>query len=164
MTSPTAEPVVAPAVKPASRWEDFMDIFYAPSTVYERRQNQSPWPTILIVTLLITIVTIVTFNAMSPAYESEIRQMMAKTMAKSPQITQDMVDKQIPMQLTFRKYATVFFPIGVLIIAVFVWIAAKLVGAKLNYAGALTVIAYAGIIAVVGTIVVDAQALVLDVS
>src|SRR5437764_953249 len=99
MTS-SAEPVATPVpAKPASRWEDFMDIFYAPSAVYERRQSQSPWPTILIVTLLLTIVTVLTFNPMAPAIEFEARQAMTKAAAKTPQLTQDMIDKQVSIQM-----------------------------------------------------------------
>jgi hypothetical protein len=164
MTSSSAEPIVAPAPKPASRWEDFMDIFYAPSSVYERRQNQSPWPTIFIVTVILMIVTILTFNAMSAPIESELRQAMAKAAAKTPQLTQDMIDKQVSISLVVRKFAGIFFPIGALIIAVFIWIAAKIVGAKETYHGALVVIAYSSIISVVGAIVTGAQALVLDAS
>jgi hypothetical protein len=164
MTSPSAEPVVAPAANPASRWEDFMDIFYAPSSVYERRQNQSPWPTIFIVTVLLVIITALTFNPMAPAIESEMRAVMAKAVAKTPQVTQDMIDKNVSIQMVVRRWAAIFFPLGALIGAIFVWIAAKIVGAKETYGGALVTITYASIIGVASAIVVGAQALVLDVS
>jgi hypothetical protein len=164
MTSPSSDPVAAPAVKPASRWEDFMDIFYAPMSVYERRQNDSPWPTIFIVAILLVIVTLLTFNAISPVIESEIRAPMLKMMAKNPQMTQDMLETQVKIQMFVRHWIGVFFPIGVLIGAVFVWIVARVVGAKETYKGALIVIAYASIIAVLQAIVVGAQGLVLDVS
>jgi hypothetical protein len=164
MTSPAAEPVVVPAAKPASRWEDFMDIFYAPSTVYERRQNDSPWPTILIITLLLVIITALTFNPMAPAIEAESRAAMAKAAVKTPQLTQDMIDKNVSIQLVVRKWGAVFFPLGALIIAIFVWLVAKIVGAKETYGGALVTVTYASIIGLVSAIVVGAQALVLDVS
>ena len=164
MTSPTAEPVVAPAAKPASRWEDFMDIFYAPSTVYARRQNQSPWPTIIIVTVLLTLVTVLTFGRMEPAVEAELRQAAAKQIAKNPQMSADMADKSVSFGLIGKKWGIVFFPLGALIAAIFVWIVAKLVGAKETFQGALVVVTYSSIIAIVQAIVVGAQALVMDVS
>jgi hypothetical protein len=164
MTSPAAEPVVTPPVKPASRWEDFMDIFYAPSAVYERRQNQSPWPTIFIVTILLTIVTVLTFNAISPALEAEIRQGLVKQMAANPQMTQDIADKSVSMGLIGKKWGVVFFPLGALIAAIFVWIVAKIVGAKETYHGALVVVTYSAIIAVVQALVIGGQALVMNVS
>jgi hypothetical protein len=165
MTSPTAEPIVAPpAATPASRWEDFMDIFYAPTSVYERRQSQSPWPTIFIVTVLLTLVTVLTFNALSPVVETELRQAMAKAMAKTPQMTSDMADKSVSFSMIGRKWGVVLFPIGALISALFVWIVARILGAKETYQGALVVVAYSSIIAIVQAIVVGAQALVMNVS
>jgi hypothetical protein len=165
MTSPNAEPVVAPpAVKPASRWEDFVDIFYAPSTVYERRQSQSPWPTIFIVTVLLVIVSVVTFNALSPVFETEFRQAAAKAMAKTPQMTQDMADKSVSIQMITRKWAVVAFPIGVFIVALFVWIGARIVGTKETYGGAMVVVTYSSIIGIAQAIVIGAQGLVMDVS
>ena len=164
MTSPAADPVVTPPVKSASRWEDFMDIFYAPTSVYERRQNESPWPTIFIVTILLLIVTVLTFNALSPVIEAELRQAMAKGMAKNPQMTQDIVDKSISFSLIGRKWSIVMFPIIILVIALFVWIVAKIVGAKETYHGALVVLAYSSILAVLQAIVTGAQALVMNVS
>jgi len=145
-------------------WEDFIDVFYAPASVYERRQNQSPWPMIFIVTVLLTVVTVLTFNAMSPAIEAELRQGLMKAMAKNPQMTQDIADKTISFSLTGQKWGVVGFPLGVLIAAIFVWLCAKIVGAKTTYTGALVILAYSSIISVLQAIVVGAQALVMDVS
>lgn len=164
MTSPSNDPVATPAVKPASRWEDFMDIFYDPTSVYERRQNDSPWPTIFIVAIILLIVTLVTFNALSPVIDSEIRAPMAKMMAKNSQMTQDMLDTQVKIQLFVRRWIGVFFPIGALVGAVFIWIVARVVGIKETYKGALIVIAYSSIIACVMAIVVGAQGLVMNVT
>jgi hypothetical protein len=165
MTSPSTEPVVAPTTpKPASRWEDFTDIFYAPTSVYERRQNQGPWPTIFIITVLITLVTVLTFNALSPVLETELRQAMAKAMAKTPQMTQDMADKSVSFSMIGKKWGVVFYPIGVFIVAFFVWILAKIIGTKETYGGAMVVVAYSSIIGIVQAIVVGAQGLVMDMS
>lgn len=165
MTSPTAEPVVAPpAPKPASLWEDFVDIFYAPSAVYERRQNQNPWPMIFMVTALMTLVTVLTFNALGPVIETEMRQAAAKAMAKTPQMTQDQMDLGIKWQLFARRWGGVFFPIGVFIGALFVWIVARVVGAKETYGGAMVVVTYSSILAILQAVIIGAQALVMDVS
>jgi membrane protein, antimicrobial resistance system len=165
MTTPSAESMEAPAqAKPASRWEDFVDIFYAPTSVYERRQNQSPWPTIWIITLILFVVTVLTFNALSPMIENELRETAMKAMAKNPQMTQDIVDTQVKFGLVARHWGGVFFPIGALIIGLFVWIVGKFVGAKESYTGALSIITYAAVLAILAQIIVGAQALVMDVS
>jgi hypothetical protein len=165
MTTPPVDSVEAvPPPKPAPRWEDFIDIFHSPSTVYERRQNQSPWPTIWIITVLFTLVTALTFNGLEPLVEAEMRAEVAKQMAKNPQMTQDMADMGMKWQLGARRWGGVFFPIGVLITAIFVWLLAKIVGAKETYKGAMIVVTYASILSILQALLVGAQALVLDVS
>ncbi|HET9682570.1 MAG TPA: hypothetical protein VFP15_00585, partial [Gemmatimonadaceae bacterium] len=55
----------APA-KPASRWEDFIDIFYAPSSVYERRARSGFGIPMLVITVLIGLIFIANSSAMQP--------------------------------------------------------------------------------------------------
>src|SRR5689334_15779429 len=48
-----------PAAAPAAWWEDFMDIFYAPSQVYARRAGSGFGIPMLVVTVLVTALAIV---------------------------------------------------------------------------------------------------------
>jgi hypothetical protein len=165
MTTPSAEAATVPAAKPASLWEDFIDIFYAPSTVFERRRNANPWPMILIITVVITAITVLTFNSLSPVYESEFRAVAAKQMATNPQITQDAIDKGIRFQMIARQWGGVFFPIGMLIIALPVWALGRIVGAKeLTYTRSLVVVAWGSIFGALSLLIMGVQGLVLDVS
>ena len=167
MTTPSADAMesTAAVAKPASLWEDFIDIFYAPSTVYERRRNANPWPMILIITALMTLIGVLTWNSLSPVYETEIRAQFAKMMAANPQMTQDMVDSQVKIQMFFRRWGGIMAPIGFLIIALPIWLLARIVGAKeMTYTRSLVVIAWASIIAVVAALVMGVQGLVFDVS
>lgn len=166
MTTPSADALETPApAKPAPLWEDFIDIFYAPSMVFERRRDANPWPMILIVTALITLIGVMTWNSLSPVYESEVRAQFAKAMAANPQMTQDMVDTQVGIQMGFRRWGGVMFPLGVLIIALPIWLLARIVGAKeMTYTRALVVVAWSSIIAVVSALLLGVQGLVLDVS
>jgi hypothetical protein len=164
MTTPSADAMETPtpAAKPAPLWEDFIDIFYAPSTVYARRENANPWPMILIITVLVTLITVLTWGSLSPAIEAEMRAQMATAMAKNPQMTQDALDQGIKFQMIARRWGGVFFPLGILIIALPVWLLAKILGAKVTYQKALVIVTWSAIIAVVQMIVIGAQALVMD--
>jgi hypothetical protein len=163
MSNPNAE--TAPIAKPAPLWEDFIDIFHAPSEVYERRRNANPWPMILIVTALLTLITVLTFNSLSPVYESELREMSAKQMAANPQITQDALDQGIRIQMAVRKWTGVFFPLGILVIGLLVWLLGRIVGAKeMTYTRALVVVAWGSIFGVVAALLLGVQGLVMDVS
>ena len=166
MTSPAPETTATAAAKPASRWEDFMDIFYAPTSVYERRKDQSPWPTDWIVTLLVTLVTVFTFPAIAPVRETELRHAFEQRLAKNPsaQVSQDVIDKQIDIQMKVGRFTGIFFPIGVLVGALFVWIVAKIVGTGETWHGALVVVTYATIIGALNFIVMGVQGLMLNVS
>jgi hypothetical protein len=167
MTTPSAEAMesTAPVAKPASLWEDFIDIFYAPSTVYERRRNANPWPMILIITALMTLIGVLTWNSLSPVFETEIRAQSAKMMAANPQVTQDMVDSQVKIGMFTRRWSGIMFPLGILIIGLPIWLLARIVGAKeMTYTRSLVVIAWASIIAVVAALVLGVQGLIFDVA
>lgn len=159
MTSPIAEPIIAPpAEKPAPLWEDFIDIMYAPSSVFRRRENQSPWPAILIISGLILLISFATYNAMSGAFETELRRQFAK----NPQMTQDMVDKAIKFASWTTRLGGLFYPIIIAIAALVAWVLGKIVGSKQTYQIALVMVAYASIVDVVKAIVTGAQALLMD--
>jgi hypothetical protein len=162
MTTPSVE--AAPA-KPAALWEDFIEIFTSPSTVYERRRDANPWPMILIITVLMTMITVLTFNSLEPVYDAEIRDQLAKVMAKTPQMTADMLNTQVKIQLFVRRWTGLFFFIGALIMSLPVWLLGRITGAKeLNYTRSMVVLTWASIIALVGLLVMGIQGLVMDVS
>ncbi|MEO5569030.1 MAG: YIP1 family protein [Gemmatimonadaceae bacterium] len=166
MTTPSTDAMESPTpvAKPAPLWEDFIDIFHAPSEVYARRENSNPWPMILIITVLVTLITVFTWGSLAGPIEAETREQMAKAMAKNPQATADAIDSGIKMQMGIRRWSGVFFPVGVLIASLFVWLLAKVLGAKETYQKAMIVVTYSAIIAVVQMLVVGAQALVIDTS
>lgn len=165
MTSPSEETVPITPVKPASLWEDFIEIFTSPSTVYERRRDANPWPMILIITVLVTLITVLTFNSLAPVFEAEMRAVMAKQMASNPQMTQDMIDKGIGFQMVIRRWSGLFFFVGVLIMSLPVWLLGRITGAKeLTYTRSMVVFTWAGIIALVSFLVLGIQGLVMDVS
>ena len=158
MTSPTADPAIAPAAKPAALWEDFMDIFYAPSSVFRRRENQSPWPAIFIISGLLLIITFATYGAMSGALESEIRRQLAK----NPQMTQDMTDKAVGFGSWTTRLAGVFYPLILMLAGLFAWGIGKIVGSRQPYQTALMIVTYASIVDVLKAIVAGVIALVMD--
>jgi hypothetical protein len=160
----TATEATAPAAKPASLWEDFIDIFYAPSSVFERRRNANPWPVILIVTGLLLLVTVLTFNSLQGVIEPTIRRAMEKSMAANPQFTQDMMDTAIRRSMKFAPWAPVGTPIVMLIAALVVWLVGKIFGSKANYTQSLVIVAYACITLIVGALIGGIQALVLDLT
>jgi hypothetical protein len=149
MTSPATDPVAAVPAKPTAIWEDFMDILYAPTQVFRRRENGSPWPVILIITALLLVIGFATYGIISPAMEATMRAQFAK----NPQMTEDMVNKAMTVGSWTTRLGPIFYPILVMIGALFVWLVSKIVSARMNFQTALVVIAYASIIDLVKAVV-----------
>ena len=80
-------------VKPASRWEDFIDIFYAPSSVYARRANSGFGIPMLVVTVLVGAIFLANSGVMQPIMDAEFARQTAAMMRKNPQFTPEMAEK-----------------------------------------------------------------------
>lgn len=164
MTSPTADALDAPApvAKPAPLWEDFIDIFYAPSQVFARRANANPWPFILIITALLAVISVLTWPSIQPVVEPFTRRAMEKAAAANPRLTQDMIDTQVRMSMKVAPWLTLATPIVMLIAALVLWVVGKLFGSKASYTQSLTIVGYASITLVVAALVGGLQALLFD--
>jgi hypothetical protein len=163
MTDAATVPV-APA-KPAALWEDFIEIFTSPSTVFERRRDANPWPMLLIIAALMGVITYISYNSLQGVYDAEMRAQFTAAMAKNPQITQDMVDTQVKVGMGMRRFGGFLFPVGVLLISLVVWLLGRICGAKeLTYTRSMVVVTWASIIGVVGMLLLLIQGLVMDVS
>ena len=154
----------APApVKPASRWEDFIDIFYAPSSVYERRRTSGFGIPMLVVTVLIGVIFIANSGVMQPIMDAEFTRGAAAAMRKNPQLTPEMMEKGRAMGETFAKIgAFIFVPIAVFLTGLALWIVGKFFDAKQTLAAAIMVAAYAYVPRVLESILNGVQGLLMD--
>jgi hypothetical protein len=161
MTEPTtqAESPTPPQIASAALWEDFIDIFYAPRSVFARRENGSPWPAFIVVTVLFIIISLATFNALSPAIENEMRTQMAK----NPKMTEDMVNSAVGMSMKLARFGSVFAPILLLIVSLWYWlIGYPFSNVQRTMRSAMMVVGYSYIIKCVSAIVGGLQALMID--
>lgn len=147
----------APATTSASTtgvWEDFVDIFYTPSTVFERRRSGRFGLALLILTVLSAVVFFVTRPALQPAIDAQtdlaIEQMRAR-----PDIP---ADRRDAAEAQARKFggvgvavsAVVGMPILVCVSGLLLWIVGKLFDSKQTVSQALMVTTYANVPRVVG--------------
>src|SRR5688572_19609673 len=75
-----------PKPEKSSLFEDFMDIFYAPSTVFARRADSSFWGPLLIITLVTAVFSFVNRDIASAIFDAEYARGAAAAQAKNPQI------------------------------------------------------------------------------
>src|SRR5919112_5756627 len=80
----------AAAQSKASRWEDFIDIFYAPSTVFARRADSGFLLPMVVVTLLTGVLYIMNSGVWSEVMDAEMTRALAK---QSQQLTAEQLQK-----------------------------------------------------------------------
>jgi len=152
----------APA-KPASRWEDFIDIFYAPASVFARRAASGFGIPMLVVTVLIGVIFLANSGVMQPIMDAEFSRQTAAMMKKNPQLTADMMEKGRAIGETFAKIgAFIFVPIAIFLTGLALWVIGKFFDAKESLAAALMVASYAYVPRVVEGIINGVQGLLMD--
>jgi hypothetical protein len=150
-------------VKPASRWEDFIDIFYAPSSVYARRANSGFGIPMLVVTVLIGVIFLANSGVMQPIMDAEFARGTAAAMKKNPQLTPEMMAKGRAIGETFAKIgAFIFVPIAMFLTGLVLWIVGKFFDAKQTLAAAIMVAAYAYVPRILENILNGVQGLLMD--
>ena len=144
MTTPD---VTAAPVKPASVWEDCIDIFYAPTTVYERRRNGRWALPLLIYTLLTAVMMFAARPMMAPMLEKQAATQIEKMreggmtgaqLENASKVTRAMIDSPyalIPIVL--------FVPLGIFISALLLWIFSKLFGSTQSLGQSMTIATFA---------------------
>lgn len=159
-------PSVPPtSVKPASLWEDFIDIFVSPAEVFERRRQSGFFIPLLVFAVFTVVITIIGHSALQPIMDSEFTRGMAATMRKNPQLTQDQME-------TARGFSEKFTPIIIaiaafiqpLFVGVLLWLAGKLVDAKEDIGAACMIAAYSFLPRIIDTVLRVGQAAMLDPS
>ncbi len=154
-------PVAAP--KPASRWEDFIDILYAPTDVYTRRERAGFGIPMLVVTLLIGGIAWANSGAMQPIMDAEFTRNMEAAMRKNPQLTPEMASQMRGFGESIAKIGGFFFPpIGIFLTALFLWVIGKFVDAKQTLGAAMMVTAYAYVPRVIEQVINGVQVLLMN--
>ena len=152
-----------PPPKPASKWEDFIDIFYAPSEVYARRMHSGFGVPMLVVTVLIGAIAYANAGALQPLMDAEFTRSTAAAMKANPQITPEMMEKGRSIGETFAKVgAVIFVPVGIFMTGLALWVIGKFFDAKQTLGAAIMVTAYAYVPKVIEGVVNGAQALLMD--
>jgi hypothetical protein len=154
-----------PAAKPASVWEDFIDIFYAPSDVYARRAHSGFFLPLVVVTLLTGILFVVNSGVLAPIMDAEMGRQFAAMQRKGVTLNETQIESARRMGETFGKIgAFVFMPVGIFFTGLFLWIVGKFVESKQTLGQGLMVAAYAFLPRVIEAVLTAVQGLVLDTS
>ena len=152
-----------PKPEKSSLFEDFMDIFYAPSTVFARRADSSFWGPLLVITLVTAVFSFVNRDIASAIFDAEYARGAAAAQAKNPQITADQLQSMRGVQ---EKIASFFMyvgtPVFIFVVSLLAWLSAKFVGAKVTYGQAVLIMSFAWVPRLVQALVNTVQKLLFD--
>lgn len=154
-----------PSYEKASVFEDFIDIFYAPSSVFARREKSGYGMQLLIVCVLAALFAFATRGITSQIFDVEFQRGAAKAIAANPKITMDQMNSMRGIQekmVTFGGYIAT--PLIIFLLAALTWLAAKIVSAKITYQQAALIVTLAWIPRLLGGVVMTVQGLLMDTS
>jgi uncharacterized membrane protein len=138
--STAASPTAASSAK-ASVWEDFIDIFYAPSTVFARRSTSGFLIPMLVVTIAVGLLYLVNSNVMSQVMDAEMNRAMAK---RAQNLTPEQLEKIRGFSLLMAKIGVwIFTPIIMFLVGLALWVVGKFFEAKQTLGQAVMVASYA---------------------
>jgi uncharacterized membrane protein (DUF485 family) len=152
-----------PASQRASLFEDFIDIFTAPSQVYARRANGNFWLVLLILAVVFAVLGFAGRATYQTLIEAEFARNTPQMMEANPELTEDQLAQM-------RRFGTmgakvmmyVGMPLLILVVGLVAWVAGKIFGATLTYGQAALIVAYAQVPRVLGSIAFLVQGLLVD--
>lgn len=151
-----------------SVFEDFVDIFYAPASVFERRQKAGFGLTLLVVSLIAAVFAFSNRGVMSQIGDAEYDRRIAKVIADNPQMTaqqQQAMTTMKPMQIKIQTASQyIAMPLLIFMVAFALWLVALIVKARVTYAQAVLITALAFIPRQLGSLAMTLQVLLTDTS
>jgi hypothetical protein len=152
-----------PTPSKASLWEDFVDIFYTPSSVFARRADGKFGMPLLFLVVAGAVLYFLTKNAMQPVMDAEFARRSADMLRKSPNLT---AEQMASGRGFFETLGPLFFAIGITLSVlgsgVVLWLVGKLFDAKESVTAALMIATYAEVPRIVQILTNAAQGLFMS--
>ena len=160
--SASDEGTTATPAKSGGLFDDLLEIFTAPSAVFDRARQRSPWGYVLVVALITLVLAYVTKNLVMPWMDAQTDVTLRIAAAKGKPIPEAAVGQ---MRKVSEWGMVIGAPmsalIGPFISAIFLWVGGKFAKAQLGYRQAAVVAALAGVPKILGLLVMAGLALVL---
>ena len=158
-----AEAAREPAPAKVGLWEDFVDIFYAPSSVFARRSDGKWGMPLLFLVVTGVVLLFLTKNAMQPIMDAEFARNSAAMMKRNPNLTAEQLsDGRGFFEAAGPVIFGVFFALSAIGTGIVIWLVGKLFDAKESVAAALMIATYSEVPRIVQILVNAAQALFMS--
>jgi len=161
---PSDESVSAPAApSDAAWWEDYLDIFYAPSEVFARRRDSGFLVPLLVLATLTTILLVIGKPLLQPMFDAELTRNMMVQARNNPRITPAAIETARHIQDKFVVVGAAFFAFVIpMVLGVVLWLAARVVDAKVSITAACMIAAYSYFPRIIEALLNIGQAYLLD--
>lgn len=142
-----------------SRWDDYLDVYVAPSRLFERRSDGKFGHAMLVFIIAAAVLYFATRTAMEPIMNAEFE----RGMAANPNLTPEQMEAG-------RKFAGVAggifvligTPIMMLLLGGIIWIVSRILGKALSYSQGATIATFAIFPRLIESVVSAVQALLMD--
>jgi uncharacterized protein YneF (UPF0154 family) len=126
-------------------WEDLLELFYAPTAVFERRRETPAFGLALIIfTVLFVALAFAFRGTMEPVFDVEMKRNMAQAMKQNPQLTPEMVEQMTAMSRKFMFVGVAIFGLlAPVILGLALWLIGKALESKAEVSQAIMVATYA---------------------
>lgn len=156
----------AAAEQSASVWEDMIDIFYAPGSVFTRRRLGRYGLALLMLSIASFALYFAARPLMEAVMDAEMTRGMARTAAANPEMTEEQLAMGRAMGEKFGAFAAyltpLFVALGAFLFGLIAWVVGKIVGAKQSFAAAMTVVTFSMFPRLLEGVLVAVMALVVD--
>ncbi len=144
-------------------WEDFIDILYQPSAVFDRRREGQFGLALLVLIVMWAVLYFALQNGIGPIIDVEMSRQVAAMAEKNPTMTADQLSSAKSAMEKFALFgAIIFVPVGILITGALLWLAGKIVEAKVAFAAAMMIATYSQIPRIIELVLNAVQGLFLE--
>lgn len=165
MTPDTGAPRPPQAADKTPLIEDYIDIWYAPASVFARRERSGFGVHLLIISVVTALLMFANRGVFTQIFDAQYTARMAQVMAENPQLTPEMVENMRGMQMTIGTMVSyIVTPIMLLIFGLILWVIARVVGAKLSVGQSVLVTTLASVPRILGLIAMTIQVAFMDTS
>lgn len=152
----------APPQAPASLWEDFIDIFYAPRQVFARRQYAGYGLVLLVLTVIGAALFFAAQGPLADAFAAEYQRAIRNAGGGAQEMTAEQAGQARRMGTIFGSLTVlVAFPVAVMVTGLMLWMLGKLFGFAGTVGMAMVIVTYAQFPRIVQSVALLLQGLLM---
>ena len=155
-------PPPPPKVEGPGLFEDLVDIFTSPATVFARRAKSGGGAIFFFVTIALGAIFYSGKSVMEPIMDAQMSKAQAQALKQNPNISPEQMASMQSIGRTMGTVALVVgVPIALLVLGLFVWLVGKGFGAQLTFASSMMIASFSYVPRIIGGVITDVHGLMM---